>query len=119
VRIGATETVQIEDLTFHVSRARGPRKAYRDAILRTGFDVSQPAVDQFESSVKLDEAIEALVTGVVVRVDGLEDADGNAIPWTPDLLAELPYDVYQKLAQFITGGGRSEAEEGNAGTASP
>lgn len=119
MRIGATEKVQIEDLTFHVSRARGPRKAYREAITHAGYDPTKPAEEQAEVIAKLGDAVEDLVAAVVVGVDGIEDADGKPVPWTRAILDELPEDVYEDLASAVQRGRRSEVEEGNAGAASP
>ena len=123
MRIGATYPVEIEDLTFHLLRERGPKRRYQKAVLDVDLDVEKQSVGvQARTGLSLQDLSDALLCETIVSVDGLEDENGKPLAWvsTPDMLNKLPDGICDELVKIIMPPPVTpESEEGNANSGSP
>ena len=116
MRLGDTKPITVEDLTFHVYRARGARRRWAERVremLKQG--------DTPESQDAADDAYNDLTAEVVVSVDNLFDASGKPVEWPRGdkaailaLLDDLPAEVVDGLRTALLARTEPDAETGNA-----
>lgn len=117
MKLGSTEPIVIEDVTFHVLRKRGPRRRWVETIIELN---KNGGMDSEGFSEGFANSYITLLSEAVVSVEGLLDENEQPIVWNSDpdfiraLVDELPADVIDKLTEILTTTVKATAERGNA-----
>ncbi len=126
MQVGKLRAVEIDGATFWYKASWGLAKRLQQEAIAVGYDSEKPMTAQPEVLAAFVAIGEKAVTEAVVRVDGIVDDAGQAVPWESLQLDDLTPEVVKRLQEVIglalglnLGGSGEDSvaavDEGNAG----
>jgi hypothetical protein len=90
-------SLEVGKLTFHVRTPWGLMRHYLHRLA----EIEASAAGEKAREAAIEEATRELLTQIIVGWEGAYDADGQPLPWQPDLLDQLDAAVIAELLRRL------------------